>query len=144
MAGRRRRRDEDEYEPDDDEDVRATESLRVGYAQRAKQRDVGLALRAACQIFVSASNPLIKDLCAESDEHFCLFASSFIGKIWMHSVRELIDKEQSVRGSMSVLLLRKFKLRVCNYLRKLLPGAMNQKVPAPLLTFCEFLKDEFR
>ena len=60
----------------------------------------------------------------------------------MHSVRELIDKEQSARGAMSVLLLRKFKLRVCNYLRNLLPGAMNQKVPAPLLTFCEFLKAE--
>ena len=106
------------------------------------RRDIGLALRAACHIFVTASNAVMKDIGSEGKDHFCLFASFFIGRIWMDSVRSLIDKEQSGRGGMSLTHLRTFKVRVCNYLSKLFPGSTNQKVPAPLVVFCEFLKDD--
>ena len=50
MSRRVRRRHED-MEPDDDEDVRATESIGMKFAERAKKRDIGIALRAACHIF---------------------------------------------------------------------------------------------
>lgn len=144
MSRRERRHRQEHMELDDEEDVREADSLRVRYAERAKKRDIGLALRATCQIFVKASNAAMKDIGTEGEEQFCLFASSFIGRIWMDSVRSIIDAEYSESGSgrMSLDKLRLFKLRVCNYLRKLFPGAANQRIPAPLLAFSEFLKDD--
>ena len=97
-----------------------------------------LALRAACPIFVNASNAAVKDIGIEGEEQFCLSAPSFIGRIWMDSVRSLIHNEFSGRseifGHSSCVLtnLRTFKLRVCNYLRSffvaLLPASAGSRL----------------
>jgi hypothetical protein len=57
---------------DDEEDVRATDNIRVLYSERAKRRDIGLALRAACHIFVNASNAVMKDIRSEGEDFVCL------------------------------------------------------------------------
>ena len=110
MSRRVRRRHKEE--PDDDEDVRATENIRMKFAERAKKREIGIALRAASHIFVNASNAAMKDIGSEGEEQFCLFATSFIGFIWMDSVWSLIHNEYSDRRGMSVANLRTFKLQL--------------------------------
>ena len=69
--------------------------LKKGFAQRAKKQDIRLALRAACSVFVKVNNPIYERMSAEATDDYCHYASLFIGKIWLDSVRKIIDDEAS-------------------------------------------------
>ena len=67
--------------------------MKKGFAKRAKQEDIRLALRAACSVFVKDNNPIYERMSAEATDDYCHYASLFIGKIWVDSVQKIIDGE---------------------------------------------------
>jgi hypothetical protein len=124
--------DEEEQEVD-------CRQMKKGFAQRAKQQDIRLALRAACLVFVKVNNPIYERMSAEATDDYCHYASLFIGKIWLDSVRKIIDDEASSL-SVSARRVRVYKTRICNYLRRVFPGAQSQRITAPMHIFFNYLR----
>ena len=118
-----------------DEPLPALDSKK-GFADRAKQEDIRQALRAACEIFVRVNNQSFSQMGSEAADDYCHYASLFIGKIWMDSVRKILDKEAGTFESKKIFKV--FKLRVCNYLRKFFPGAQGQRISAPMHSFFRY------
>ena len=103
---------DDDYESDSRQHTNAQR-----FAQRARQNDICLALRAAAQLFVTANNPSFPQLSLECIDSHCDYASAFIGNIWQDSVRKLLEQESTEHGT-SKKEFNLVKARVTNYLRK--------------------------
>jgi hypothetical protein len=123
----------------EDDAPRQTNSQR--FAQRARQNDIGLALRAAAQLFVTANNASWPKLTLDCIDPHCDNAYAFIANVWQDSVCKLLEQESSEFGSTN----KEFNLvkaRIRKYLRKLFPrsllvfvardegGVMGDAVPA--------------
>lgn len=80
---------DDDYESDSRQHTNAQR-----FAQRARQNDICLALRAAAQLFVIANNPSFPHLSLECIDSHCDYASAFIGNIWQERERERERRER--------------------------------------------------
>lgn len=113
--------------------------MTAGFAQRAKKQDIRLALRAACAVFVKVNNSTYERMSAEATDDYCHYACLFIGKIWLDSVRKIIDVEARSL-SVSARRVRVYKLRITNYLRRVFPGSQSQRITAQMHIFFNYLR----
>jgi hypothetical protein len=86
-----------DFDFEDDAQRQSTNAQR--FAQRARQNDICLALRAAAQLFVTANNASWPRLSLDCIDPHCDYASAFIENIWQDSVRKLLEQESTVLGS---------------------------------------------